>query len=242
MKKNNSFLFLILISFLFICINSKRCKACEECSNSNNKFIQDPAYYSPIGFKTENKYYHLENKNINITRDKLKLSMKFIGINNLTSEPNFNVNYTVNFYDKEKVGIDEIQAELTGIKPLYSFSILRNKPESDMEWGVEIKKNDEKEQIAQIIAKATFNDIQETFAYNSFRFTYSENDKEKEDRKFEFWIIFCCFLGIIVITFIGLYVYIYSTLEIGRNTLIVNNLSTANFDESAADEGTRTTA
>ena len=53
----------------------------------------------------------------------------------------------------------------------------------------------------------------------------------------EFWVIYFCFIGIIVITFIGIFVYIYSTLEIGRNTLMINNISTANLDQSEAEAG-----
>ena len=246
MSKINSSLILLFISSFFVCINSKRCKRCQECSKFNNDFFQDLSNDSPLGFKTDNKYYNLENKNINIKRNKLRLSMNFTGINNRTLEPKFSVNYTVKFYNKEDVGIDELQAEYIEIKPLYSYSILRDKPEPYIEWDVDIQENGEKEQIAQIIALATSTDnIKETFAYNSFRFTYTKSDKENKDRILEFWVIYFCFIGIIVITFIGIFVYIYSTLEIGRNTLMINNISTANLDQSEAEAGEdvpRTTA
>ena len=238
MSKINSSLILLFISSFFVYINSKRCKRCQECSKFNNDFFQDLSNDSPLGFKTDNKYYHLENKNINIKRNKLRLSMNFTGINNRTLEPKFSVNYTVKFYNKEDVGIDEFQAEYIEIKPLYSYSILRDKPEPYIEWDVDIQENGEKEQIAQIIALATSTDnIKETFAYNSFRFTYTKSDKENKDRILEFWVIYFCFIGIIVITFIGIFVYIYSTLEIGRNTLMINNISTANLDQSEAEAG-----
>ena len=239
----------ILITFPFFHINSKKCKGCKDCKNMNNDYNIYGNSLDNInkGFIANKKYFYLDNKNINITKDKLHLTMDFIGIKPSSSNiSDFSVNYTVNFFDQEKVGIDEIQAELTGINPLYSSYMIKQNPESNLTWKLNIKENDEKEQIAQIIATAQYNDITETFAYNSFRFTYSKNNKQIEDRTFEFWLIFCSFLGIIVITFIGMYVYIYSTLEIGRNTLVLNNISTANFDKSDAEpegEGSsRTTA
>ena len=55
-------------------------------------------------------------------------------------------------------------------------------------------------------------------------------------------------MGIIVISFLITYVYIYATMEFGRRTLMLNNIPST-FDESSSDQdreskqsGSRTTA
>ena len=118
-------------------------------------------------------------------------------------------------------------------------------------WEVDVKENgdDNKHQIAQLFAEASFEDIVEIYPYESFIFKYSEKqEKEKEDRSFEFWLIFGGFMGIIVISFLITYVYIYATMEFGRRTLMLNNIPST-FDESSSDQdreskqsGSRTTA
>ena len=87
-------------------------------------------------------------------------------------------------------------------------------------WKVKIKKYEEKKQLVQIVAYASYEDNEEIFVYDTFNVKY---EKKLKDRTFEFWIILFSFIGVIIITFGVMYVYIYFNLEIGRRTLMLNN-------------------
>ena len=59
------------------------------------------------------------------------------------------------------------------------------------------------------------------------------------DNSFTFWIIFFAYVGATIITFIVMYVIFYATIEIGRNTLALNNISTG-FEESTSSQDRET--
>ena len=65
-------------------------------------------------------------------------------------------------------------------------------------WKVNIRENDSKEQIAIVVAEATLNGHTEYYYYNFFSFTFG-----KADRKFEFSVCFskCKTKKIIIIIF-----------------------------------------
>ena len=192
-------------------------------------------------FSNEFKYFQ-PNKTIDYSLKESKLTMNFEGIHQFESEEpdsEFTVNYTANFYNQENDGAF-----------LYSYSLVKigNQTKGKVNWEVDIQKNDEKNQTVEIKAEASFNDIKENFGYDTFIIKYTEKEEEKSDKTFEFWMIYFGFLGSIILTFGVMYVYFYATMEIGRNTLMLNNLS-AGLDEGSSaqekdsnEENPRTTA
>ena len=192
-------------------------------------------------FSNEFKYYQ-PNKTVEYSLKESKLTMNFEGIHQFESEEpdsEFTVNYTANFYNQENDGA-----------LLYSYSLAKkgNQTKGKVNWEVDIQKNDEKNQTVEIKAEASFNDIKENFGYDTFIIKYTEKEEEKSDKTFEFWMIYFGFLGSIILTFGVMYVYFYATMEIGRNTLMLNNLS-AGLDEGSSaqekdsnEENPRTTA
>ena len=192
-------------------------------------------------FSNEFKYFQ-PNKTIEYSLKESKLTMNFEGIHQFESEEpdsEFTVNYTANFYNQENDGAF-----------LYSYSLFKigNQTKGKVNWEVDIQKNDEKNQTVEIKAEASFNDIKENFGYDTFIIKYTEKEEEKSDKTFEFWMIYFGFLGSIILTFGVMYVYFYATMEIGRNTLMLNNLS-AGLDEGSSaqekdsnEENPRTTA
>ena len=192
-------------------------------------------------FSNEFKYFQ-PNKTIEYSLKESKLTMNFEGIHQFESEEpdsEFTVNYTANFYNQENDGVF-----------LYSDSLVKigNKTKGKVNWEVDIQKNEQKNQTVEIKAEASFNGIKENFGYDTFIIKYTEKEEEKSDKTFEFWMIYFGFLGSIILTFGVMYVYFYATMEIGRNTLMLNNLS-AGLDEGSSaqekdsnEENPRTTA
>lgn len=192
-------------------------------------------------FSNEFKYFQ-PNKTIEYSLKESKLTMNFEGIHQFESEEpdsEFTVNYTANFYNQENDGAF-----------LYSYSLVKigNQTKGKVNWEVDIQKNEQRNQTVEIKAEASFNDIKENFGYDTFIIKYTEKEEEKSDKTFEFWMIYFGFLGSIILTFGVMYVYFYATMEIGRNTLMLNNLS-AGLDEGSSaqekdsnEENPRTTA
>ena len=192
-------------------------------------------------FSNEFKYIQ-PNKTIEYSLKESKLTMNFEGIHQFESEEpdsEFTVNYTANFYNQENDGAF-----------LYSYSLVKigNQTKGKVNWEVDIQKNEQKNQTVEIKAEASFNGIKENFGYDTFIIKYTEKEEEKSDKTFEFWMIYFGFLGSIILTFGVMYVYFYATMEIGRNTLMLNNLS-AGLDEGSSaqekdsnEENPRTTA
>ena len=255
MNKKNVFLFLIFISCLSFETYSKRCGKGNICPNNFNYFLEKNSINIPSNspqFKDNLRYYQ-SDKIIETSFDKLKLKLNFNCIHQSKTEnpdENFLVSFTLNFYDKATIGIDEINAVLDWETPLYSYSLAKKGEETKgkIDWEVDIKPNEEKEQIVQLIANASLGNITEVYIYNSFRFTYKakkeeekeeEKKEEKVDNSFTFWIIFFAYVGATIITFIVMYVIFYATIEIGRNTLALNNISTG-FEESTSSQDRET--
>jgi len=168
--------------------------------------------------------------------------MNFEGIHQFDGEDpesNFTVNYTANFYNQE----------ISEKTFLYSFTLNKTGEETKgrIEWIVNVEKNDQNNQIVLIKAEASYNDDKENIEYDPFTIKYTEKEEE-DDKTVAFWVIYFSFIGAIIITFGVMYVYFYATLEIGRDTLMLNNLNSG-LNESKADqekdnkeENTRTTA
>ena len=89
-------------------------------------------------------------------------------------------------------------------------------------WEIEIQENNKKEQIVQLIAEASSKEKTERFVYDSFTFTYGL--EKKEDKTFEFWLIFGGFVGIVILTFCVMIIVInFCNKE--RHSMTVNNAS-----------------
>ena len=180
-------------------------------------------------FSNEFKYFQ-PNKTIEYSLKESKLTMNFEGIHQFESEEpdsEFTVNYTANFYNQENDGAF-----------LYSYSLAKkgNQTKGKVNWEFDIQKNEQKNQTVEIKAEASFNGIKENFGYDTFIIKYTEKEEEKSDKTFEFWMIYFGFLGSIILTFGVMYVYFYATMEIGRNTLMLNNLSAGLDDGSSTQE------
>jgi len=255
----HSFLIFIFNSFLFFNIFSKEVEdsIANICPNNANLILKTillnklPSKGKEKQSKDELNYYLRDkNVNINITDNGLKLKTKFAGIEQYKSQnPNsdFKVIYTLSFYNKEKIGIDYIKTILKK-EPLYQYTLVKigNETKGDIDWIVDINGTENQYQIGQLIGEASFKDVKEIYTYNSFTFKFTK--EEKNDKTFEFWLILIGYVGIVIITFIGMFVYIYATMNIGRNTLLevsgsgtglINSVSTQDRESNKEE---RTTA
>ena len=183
--------------------------------------------------------YHLNNTKVEYNLNELRLTMNFEGIHQNESDipdDGFKVKYTANFYNQDN-----------SETPIYSRSLDKEgkNTKGRIDWTVDIEKNDQKNQKVKIMGEASYNGVTENFEYDPFYIKYTE---EEDDKTVAFWVIYFSFIGAIIITFGVMYVYFYATLEIGRDTLMLNNLGSG-LNESKADqekdnkeENTRTTA
>jgi hypothetical protein len=212
--KKSSLIFLLFVSFLFININSKKCKNKDIYLNKDN----EKSLKSESNVNKQNKvqaateYYQL-NKKIEIIQDNKKLTMSFDGVvQDPKGIPNndFKVIYIARFYDKQQLGIDTIQSFIENIDPLYTRYMIKigNDTKEKMNWEIEIEENSNRTQIAILTAEAMLNSKIEKFNYNSFIFKY---EKKKKDRTNEFWIIFGGMVGIVLITYCAITIFIIIT-------------------------------
>ena len=195
-------------------------------------------------------YYLSSERNIENEIDNHILKMNYNPIreclSGCTYHQDFKVKYVAKFYDKEKINMDSIGSILVDEEPLYENTLIKKGDEKEkINWEFEIKENDGKEQIVQIIGYASYEDNEEIFIYNSFKIKY---EKVITDTTFEFRIILFSFVGIVIITFGVMYVYIYAKIEIGRRTLMMNNINNTNIsliqrpsDRTSGNTNTRTT-
>ena len=244
MVNKYSFLILIFNSFLFYKIFSKTNSKLNICLNDANIIFEKILMNEPPSKKEEKQAkdelkYYCKDKNINVTRSGLKLNLIFTGISQYKSQSpssDFKVIYNISFYDKEKLGIDVIKAKIEDEEPLYKYSIVKigDETKGDIDWEVDINGTDNKYQIVQLIGEASFEDIKEIYVYNSFIFKFTK--KVKKDRTFEFWLILICFVVIVIITYIGMFVYIYATMSFGRNTLMEANISGSGLINSVSSQ------
>ena len=199
MKK--SLLTSILISLFFINIKSKLCQENKICPDNVDKFKSSNNTINNKHAKLNDNFkYYLSNKNIDFSCDNKKLTLKFEGVaQNKSQEPkyDFRVIYTARFYDKQKLGVDNIQAVVDNEEPIYILPMIKlgNETKDKVEWEINIKENKNREQIVLVTGEASLNENYQTFFYNSFVVKYVK------DRNLEFWIIFCCMVGIILITY-----------------------------------------
>ena len=167
----------------------------------------------------------MENRQLEATLNEKKITLDFEGIKQTKSEDpsdDFRVIYTAIFYDKETINVDNIQTIVNYEKPLYRHSIVKHGEETKdhINWKVNIKENDKKEQISIVVAEAKLNGHTEYYYYNFFSFTFG-----KADRKFEFWLIFFGMIGIILLTYLALAIYIVLTRGKEEKNVKLNNLS-----------------
>ena len=247
MQKKNSVLIFIFHSFLFFKIYLKENLIDNICPNNGNlipkKLLMDelPSKKKEKQSKDElNFYFRERNININITNNGLKLRLNFIGIEQSKFQsPNsdFKVIYTIKFYDKEKLGLDYIKT-IIDEEPLYQYSLVKigNETKGVINWAVDINGTDNQYQIVQLLGEASYKNIKEIYLYNSLILKITkEKEKVKKDRTFEFWIILMSYLGIVLITFVGTFVYFYATMNFGRNTIIggtglINSVSSQDIE------------
>ena len=197
-------------------------------NNNNNDDDDNYILKYRIGGESDPTYYYLDkDRNITYECQNYDLTMNFNGVRECdegcTFHDNFKVNYIIRFYDSSKFGKKTINNIIVNEKPLYEFSLTKKGKDETLEkvnWKIKIQKFDEKEQLVQIVGYGSLDGNEESFVYNTFKTHY---EQVLPDRTFEFLIIFGSFLLAIIITFIGMYIYIYSKLEIGRRTLMLNN-------------------
>ena len=196
-------------------------------NNYNN--INNESYL--LRYRIENTYpsnYFLDkNRTIFFELNEYNLNINFNGVreceNSCTFHDDFIVNYTIKFYDYNKLSDKVIRNIILDEKALYEYNLVKKgeiQTKEIVNWKVKIKKYEEKKQLVQIVAYASYEDNEEIFVYDTFNVKY---EKKLKDRTFEFWIILFSFIGVIIITFGVMYVYIYFNLEIGRRTLMLNN-------------------
>ena len=240
MKKKNSVLIFIFHSFLFFKIYSKKDSIGNICPNNDN-LIPKKLLMGELPSKKKEKqskdelnfYFRERNIKINITNNGSKLKLNFVGIEqNKFQSPNFDLKviYTIKFFDKEKLGIDYIKT-IINEEPLYQYSLVKigNESKGEINWAVDINGTNNQYQIVQLLGEVSYKVIKEIYLYNSFII------KIKKDRTFEFWLILMGYLGSVLLTYIGTFVYIYATMEFGRNTIIggtglINSVTSQDID------------
>ena len=229
--KKSAIICSILISFFFISINSKRCNGIDKCPD---QFEETTKNMQAKDIKANLKY-SLANKKIDFSVDGKKLTMNFNSIlnkNTLGTLGNpfdeLKIIYIVRIYDKEKLGIDNLQAILENEKPLTRHAIVKLSDEitPNISWEVEIDDNENKDQIVQLIAEASSIDGTERFMYDSFIFNCGE-DKHQD----LFWIILAAMVGVILLTYVCLTLYILCKGDDTRPSLKVNDISAVQSDE-----------
>ena len=192
--------------------------------------VNDDTYFIRYRVESSNPtyYYLADDRNISYTIKNSKIKMSFNAIqeckSGCTYHDDFTIKYFASFYDSKKIGDKTIRNIIVDEEPLYQYNITKyyNKGENRIEWEEEMKEVD-KEQLLQIIGYASYDENEEMFVYQAFVIVIDDNSTV--DNTTEFLIILLSFIGIIVITFIGMYVYIYAKIEIGRRTLMLNSTS-----------------
>ena len=194
-------------------------------------------------------YYFLnDDRTIQHTLESKDLNMKYNRIreceSGCTYHENFQVKYVAKFYDKEKLNMDSIKTILLDEEFLYENQLtIYGDNKTQIDWSLQIQENDGKDQIVQIIGYASYEEDEEIFIYDSFTFKY---EVAKKDRTFEFYLILFSFVGIVIITFGVMYVYIYAKLEIGRRTIMMNSANNISLiqnpsNRTSSKTNTRTT-
>ena len=241
--KKSSFIFLVFIFFLFLSVNTRKCGKKETNYIQNEEKTEN----EPTKSSNNNLKYSLSNRYIDFSLDGDKLTMNFNGVINPTKFQNpfddFKVIYIVRFFDKEKLGIDSIKAIIETEKPLYQSAMvkLQDQIAEKESWEVDIKKNDKKDQIVQLIAEASSKDGTERFIYESFVFKYDDSN----DKKFIFWLIYGGMVGIVLLIYCIMHIYIFFKGEDdSRPSLKVNDISAVQNEEERASlqENTNTTS
>ena len=238
--KKSSIIFSIFISFLFLAINTKKCRNRELNTEQYTEKTDNPQT-KESGNKLK---YNLSNKKIDYSIDGDKITLNFDGVTNQAKfrEPlnEFKVIYIVKFYDKEKLGVDSIQGVIEFEKPLSHSAkvILQDEITEKMSWEVDIEKNDEKDQVVQLVAEASSKDGTERFMYDSFIFHYDSSD----NKKFIFWLIYGGMMGIVLLTYCAMHIYIFFKGEDSRPSLKVNDVSAVQNEEERETFNSGTTS
>jgi hypothetical protein len=192
--------------------------------NNNNDVT---TYYVKYRVDTNNPTYYYLDSNRTIDREikEKKVKMKFNNVqecigDKCTIHDNFQVEYDALFYDKNTP--DNIKNIIVGQVPLLTKEVIKTGAETKnlIEWEIDLENDFDRlnGSLVQVIAYGKYEDNSELFVYDVFRVVEDENTPENRD--FEFYIILICYVAIIVLTFSGLFIYFYATMEIGRNTLI----------------------
>ena len=215
-------LFMIQLNagFHYIVINAIK-------NNYNNRNDESYILRYRIGSTYPTDFFLDEERDISVDLDEYDLKMNFNGVRecekSCTFHDEFTVTYVVKFYDYNKYKDKVIRNIILDEDELYEYNLTKkgeDQTKENVDWKVKIQKYDEKQQLVQIIGYASYEENEEIFVYNTFNVKY---EKKVKDRTFEFWIILFSFIGVIIITFGAMYVYIYAQLEIGRRTLMLNS-------------------
>ena len=227
--KKSSIIFWLFVSFLFLSINARKCGKKE----TNYRQYEEKTENQQTKSSNNNLKYNLSNKYIDFSIDGDKLTMNFNGVINPAKLKNpfddFKVIYIARFFDKEKLGIDSIKAIIEQEKPLYQSAMVKLQDEiaDKVSWEVDIKKNDNKDQIVQLIAEATSKDGTEQFVYESFVFNYEDST----DKTFIFWLIYGGMVGIVLLVYCIMHIYICIKGDDSRATLKVDDISAVQNEE-----------
>ena len=103
---------------------------------------------------------------------------------------------------------------------------------------VDIEKNDEKDQVVQLVAEASSKDGTERFMYDSFIFHYDSSD----NKKFIFWLIYGGMMGIVLLTYCAMHIYIFFKDEDSNPSLKMNDVSAVQNEEERETFNSGTTS
>ena len=194
-------------------------------NNNNNNTIYFLKYRIDTDYPP---FYSIGDRSVSYTLKNAYLKMNFAPVkecgdsdSDCTPHDDFTVKYVASFYDKKKFEGIIIRNIIVDEEPIMEKELIRkyDKKEDKIEWSIKVT-DDEPDYFIQIVAYASYDENEEILVYKSF---VIDRTHTGEDRTFEFWIILFSFIGITIITFGAMYVYIYAKIEISRRTLMLNN-------------------
>lgn len=180
------------------------------------------------------EFYSLSKKDVTTAVEKDIVNITFSGISQFKDVKNgddFSVKYIIRFVDKETASKNFEQPISyfldSTVKPLseLTLNLAGVSAGENIEVRLQGTLNEKKPQLALVFAKATFKGETEHILYNPVEFTITEAEEKKdntekkeektdenkdkvEENKMKFFVILGCFIGIVVIVFIIIMIYI----------------------------------
>ena len=162
--------------------------------------------------------YNLQGKNLHI---------EFESVREDSTHTDFKVKYYLRFYDKEKLGnIDSIETIYVKENYLYQFEkeVQGDETKNVLTYDFEIEENNGKEQIMYLVAYASYEKNEEIISYDSVVLKYDNNNNDEGYVNLnEFWVTVFVFMGVIVVSFGVVFVYLFAKNDVHKRPGVSNS-------------------